>query len=140
MKFDIESIKRKMLVKYPFFGSVVANVEYSENKDITIALNEYELSTIGNQMHICVGGYGYDVKQRNCRIAYIKDGDEYKACLELRAIKKENKIKYELHQAKLKYNEYVGTNEKYFKIVSDWCKDNNIKIVTGDMNKRANNY
>ena len=27
MNFNIESIKRKMLVKYPFFGTVVANVE-----------------------------------------------------------------------------------------------------------------
>ncbi len=37
MNFDIESIKRKMLVKYPFFGSVVANVEYKENKNIETA-------------------------------------------------------------------------------------------------------
>ena len=34
MSFNIESIKRKMLVKYPFFGSVVANVNYKENKEI----------------------------------------------------------------------------------------------------------
>lgn len=31
MNVDIEAIKRKMLVKYPFFGSVVANVEYKED-------------------------------------------------------------------------------------------------------------
>ncbi len=37
MSFDIESIKRKMLVKYPFFGSVVANVNYKENKKISTA-------------------------------------------------------------------------------------------------------
>lgn len=37
MKFDIESIKRKMLVKYPFFGSVVANVDYSANTNILTA-------------------------------------------------------------------------------------------------------
>lgn len=34
MKYDIAALKRKMLVKYPFFGSVVASVGYKENKDI----------------------------------------------------------------------------------------------------------
>lgn len=37
MKYDIDALKRKMLVKYPFFGSVVANVDYKENKDILMA-------------------------------------------------------------------------------------------------------
>ncbi len=37
MKYDIATLKRKMLVKYPFFGSVVANVDYKENKDIPTA-------------------------------------------------------------------------------------------------------
>jgi len=37
MDFDIESIKRKMLVKYPFFGSVVANVDYKANKGVPTA-------------------------------------------------------------------------------------------------------
>lgn len=37
MGFDIESIKRKMLVKYNFFGTVVANVEYKENKSFLVA-------------------------------------------------------------------------------------------------------
>lgn len=37
MGFDIESIKRKMLVKYPFFGSVVANVDYRTNKSVPTA-------------------------------------------------------------------------------------------------------
>ena len=37
MNFDIGLIKRKMLVKYPFFGSVVANVDYIEDKDIDTA-------------------------------------------------------------------------------------------------------
>ncbi len=134
---EMQDAKRKAELSVPF--EMEEEVFKLESKDITIALNEYELTTIGNQMHICVGGYGFDVKHRNCRIAYIKEGDEYKACLELRVIKKDNKVKYELHQAKLKYNEYVSTNERYFEIVTDWCKDNNIKIVTGDMNKRLNN-
>ena len=37
MKYDIAALKRKMLVKYPFFGSVVARVDYKENKDIPTA-------------------------------------------------------------------------------------------------------
>ncbi len=37
MNFNIESIKRKMLVKYPFFGSVVENVNYKENREISTA-------------------------------------------------------------------------------------------------------
>ena len=37
MKYDIAALKRKMLVKYPFFGSVVASVGYKENKDILTA-------------------------------------------------------------------------------------------------------
>ncbi len=37
MKYDIAALKRKMLVKYPFFGSVVVDVSYKENKDIPTA-------------------------------------------------------------------------------------------------------
>ena len=37
MNFDIVSLKRKMLVKYPFFGSVVASVDYKEDKNIGTA-------------------------------------------------------------------------------------------------------
>ena len=37
MKYDIAALKRKMLVKYPFFGSVIASVGYKENKDIPTA-------------------------------------------------------------------------------------------------------
>ena len=37
MKYDIETLKRKMLVKYPFFGSVVTNVNYKEDKIIETA-------------------------------------------------------------------------------------------------------
>ena len=37
MEYDIAAQKRKMLVKYPFFGSVVASVSYKENKNIPTA-------------------------------------------------------------------------------------------------------
>ncbi len=44
MKYDIERLKRKMFVKYPFFGSVVANVSYKE--DTTIKTAETDGKTI----------------------------------------------------------------------------------------------
>ena len=37
MKYDIAALRRKMLVKYPFFGSVVASVSYKENDEIPTA-------------------------------------------------------------------------------------------------------
>ncbi len=40
MNFDIESIKRKMLVKYPFFGSVLANVNYKEDRETKTAATD----------------------------------------------------------------------------------------------------
>lgn len=42
MSFDINTIKRKMLVKYPFFGSVVANVNYKEDNSIDTAATDGE--------------------------------------------------------------------------------------------------
>jgi hypothetical protein len=109
------------------------------NDNIEIAKTERQLCDIGNEMCICVGGYGNDVRERDTRIAYIKDENKYKVCLELKSIKdnkKKDSYKYELRQAKLTRNRLVGTNEKYYKIVSDWCEENDIAIVTGDMNKR----
>lgn len=40
--YDIEKVKRKMLVKYPFFGSVIANVRYIENDDVDTAETDGE--------------------------------------------------------------------------------------------------
>ena len=40
---DINAIKRKMLIKYPFFGSVVASVGYKENKDMPTAGTDGEI-------------------------------------------------------------------------------------------------
>ncbi len=106
-----------------------------ETEDISIARNELTLANIGNEMSICVGGYGYDVRNHNCRIAYIQRNGVYKVCLELLKVehKKEKKVEYVLKQAKLKYNDLVGTNDEYYTIVKEWCDDNNIKIKTDDM-------
>ena len=40
MKFNIEEIKRKMLVKYPYFGSVIASVKYQLNEKIPTACTD----------------------------------------------------------------------------------------------------
>lgn len=37
MSVDIDAIKRKLLIKYPTFGSVIANLEFQANKDIVTA-------------------------------------------------------------------------------------------------------
>lgn len=37
MSADIDSIKRKLLIKYPTFGSIIANLEFQANKDIETA-------------------------------------------------------------------------------------------------------
>ena len=37
MSYDIGALKRKMLVKYPFFGSIVANTNYIEDNNISTA-------------------------------------------------------------------------------------------------------
>ena len=40
MSVDIDAIKRKLLIKYPTLGSVIANLEFQANKDITTAGTE----------------------------------------------------------------------------------------------------
>lgn len=37
MSVDIDSVKRKLLIKYPTFGSVIANLEFQASKDIATA-------------------------------------------------------------------------------------------------------
>ena len=37
MSIDIDAIKRKLLIKYPTFGSVIANLEFQASKDIATA-------------------------------------------------------------------------------------------------------
>lgn len=40
MKFDLDATKRKMLVKYPYFGSVIANSKYQKNEQIPTAATD----------------------------------------------------------------------------------------------------
>jgi len=40
---DIEQIKRKMLIKYPFFGSIVANSSYKEDNSLKTAATDGEV-------------------------------------------------------------------------------------------------
>ncbi len=72
MKYDIAALKTKMLVKYPFFGSVVTNVDYKENNNIstagtdgkTIYYNKEFLSKISNEEQVFV--FAHEV----CHIAF----------------------------------------------------------------------
>ena len=41
--FNIDDIKRKLLIKYPFFGSVIANIEYKEDTSIGTAATDGEV-------------------------------------------------------------------------------------------------
>lgn len=40
MEFNLEEIKRKMLVKYPYFGNVIANAKYQLNENIPTACTD----------------------------------------------------------------------------------------------------
>lgn len=40
MNADIDSIKRKLLIKYPSFGSTIANMEFQEDKTIGTAATD----------------------------------------------------------------------------------------------------
>lgn len=114
-------------------------LEEAEN-NIHIAKVGAELTVIGQQMGICVGGYINSVRNKHCRIAYVTDPitKEYKVCLELRPEYKKNKkgetvITYSLAQAKLKRNELARNNEKYYQLLLGWTDRHNIKIETRDM-------
>ena len=114
-------------------------LEEPEN-NIHIARVGAELTVIGQQMGICVGGYINSVRNKHCRIAYVTDPvtKEYKVCLELRPEYKKNKqgqtvVTYSLAQAKLKRNELARNNEKYYQLLLDWTDRHNIKIETRDM-------
>lgn len=114
-------------------------LEEPEN-NIHIAKVGAELTIIGQQMGICVGGYINSVRNKHCRIAYVTDPitKEYKVCLELRPEYKKNRkgktvVTYSLAQAKLKRNELARNNEKYYQLLLDWTDRHNIKIETRDM-------
>ena len=72
MKYDIEALKRKMLVKYPFFGSVVASIDYKENMGIptagtdgkTIYYNPEYLEGLGRDEQTFIFAHGV------CHIAF----------------------------------------------------------------------
>lgn len=40
MNIDIDKIKRKMLIKYPFFGSVIANLKYVRDEEVKTAATD----------------------------------------------------------------------------------------------------
>ena len=42
MDYNIEALKRKMLVKYPFFGSVITGINYIDDENISLAATNGE--------------------------------------------------------------------------------------------------
>ena len=114
-------------------------LEEPEN-NIHIAKVGAELTIIGQQMGICVGGYVSAVRRKQCRIAYIIDpvSRDYKVCLELRPVYNKDtngntKTTYTLNQAKLNSNRLVSSNPELHKLVYEWCNKHNIAIETKDM-------
>ena len=110
------------------------------DNNIHIARKGAELTIIGQQMGICVGGYINAVRDRRCRIAYVTDPvtNEYKVCLELRPVYNKDKngnvkVTYILNQAKLNSNQLVRNNPEYHKLITEWCDKHHIQIETRDM-------
>lgn len=72
MMFNLEETKRKLLVKYPFFGSVIANVNYMEEADLktaatdgrTIYYNPTFLNSLSNEEQLFV------IAHEVCHIAF----------------------------------------------------------------------
>ena len=40
MKFNLEKVRRKLLVKYPYFTNIILNLNYKENSKIECILKD----------------------------------------------------------------------------------------------------
>ncbi len=69
---DINVIKRKMLVKYPFFGSVVASVGYKEEKSIPTAATDGEIIYYNSKFleELCIEEQVFIFAHEVCHIAF----------------------------------------------------------------------
>ena len=72
MNFDVEKIKTKMLVKYPFFGSVVTNVNYIETNHIKIAATDGKTIYYNNEFmsNISIDEQIFIMAHEVCHIAF----------------------------------------------------------------------
>lgn len=136
----------------PFPHSEEAHKYYDhedENFKFMFADNASLLRSCGNDMNICVGGYGNRARERHCDIVlvYKKTAlDKPYSCLEVRKTtyrrsssffgsdsSPEHKLPYELQQAKLHRNNYAKTDEVLTQSILTWCKLKEIYPETRDI-------
>lgn len=72
MNFDVDKIKTKMLVKYPFFGSVVTNVNYIEANYIKTAATDGKTIYYNNEFmsNISIDEQIFVMAHEVCHIAF----------------------------------------------------------------------
>lgn len=72
MEFDIKSILRKSLVKYPFFGTVIANVKYVESDNVSTLGTDGETVFYNRKFmeSLSVDEQIFAVSHENCHIAF----------------------------------------------------------------------
>lgn len=127
--------------------------EYYDHEDdnytFTFADNASLLRSCGNEMSICVGGYGNRARERQCDIVlvYKKSNPETPySCLEVRTTESrrssgffgrtssvEHKLPYELQQAKLYRNQYAKTDKTLAESILTWCELKEIYPETRDL-------
>ena len=95
-----------------------------EDIEFKVALSNIELTAIGSQMGICVGGYWNRVEKGELFIVTMQKEGNYIGCLE---ISKNG----ELHQAKAKYNHRLEDN--YLELLKQYCIMTNLTIDTHDV-------
>ena len=72
MSYDIESLKRKLLIKYPFFGSVLANVYYKEDDHIDTACTDGKAIYYNSEFlnTLSVNGQLFVLAHEVCHVAF----------------------------------------------------------------------
>jgi hypothetical protein len=90
----------------------------------TVAKSNHELTAIGSQMNICVGGYWSRVETGELFIVSMSKNNKYIGCLE---ISKDAK----LHQAKATCNRMLADDE--LKALKKYSLDTNLKTSTNDV-------
>ena len=77
-----------------------------------------DLVDCGAKMHICVGSYVHDVRDKKVEVYLGKINNEDVVCISV--------VNGNLSQAKLKYNNHATKDEYLLKSVLSWCKENKV--------------
>ncbi|MCR4741810.1 MAG: PcfJ domain-containing protein [Treponema sp.] len=80
--------------------------------------DSYQLCDIGACLHNCVASYVSKIVEGQSTIVYVKKGNEYKICIEIR----ENVVKQEL----VVYNQKPSKEE--IKVLDEWHSRHNLKV------------